>query len=320
MMGVFLQPFVSHFGKTKLPLHDTEGVFDPGANSGFRPVLCSVFIGQFAIPAAFSVREIPGSRRVIGNDISFPGIGRITPYPGFLSVQQITENNRIVNIGGCSYHGMNQPGFAIYTDMRLHPEIPLIPFLRLVHIRIALSFLVLGGTGRINDRCIDNGAAGNFYPVLIEIFINQMEQVIAEIVLFHQMAKLTDRGFVGNRLLTEIDTDEDAHGAGIIQGFFGSGIGQVEPVLEEMNSQHALNTDGTATGSFGVWIVGGDGFAELFPGDNGFHVIEKALFPRLFAEFLEAICQRVLLHREYHSGDNGDSCIIARIVNKSEMP
>lgn len=320
MMGVFLQPLVSYLGETKLPLHDAEGMLDPGANSGFRPVLCSVFIGQFSIPTTFSVREIPGSRCMIGNDVSFPGIGRITPYPGFLPVQQITYHDRIVNIGGSRDHRMNQPGFAIDTDMRLHPEIPLIPFLRLVHIRITLSFLVLGGTGRINDRGIDYRSAGNFYPVLIEILIDQMEQVIAEIVFFHQMAKLADCSFVGNRLLTEIDTDEVAHGAGIVQSFFGSGIGQVEPVLEEMNSQHALNPDGTSASTLRVRIVGTDGFTKFRPGNNAFHVIEKALFPCLFAEFLEAICQRILLHREYRSGDNGDSCIIARIVNKSEMP
>ena len=38
------------------------------------------------------------------------------------------------------------------------PEEILISFLRLVHFGIALTVLVLGRTGRIDQRCIDDGA------------------------------------------------------------------------------------------------------------------------------------------------------------------
>ena len=62
---------------------------------------------------------------------------------------------------------------------------------------------------------------------------------IAQVVLLHQMAEFTDCGFIGNRLLAEID--KSAQGAGIVQGFFGCWIGQIEPVLEKMDTDYAFN-------------------------------------------------------------------------------
>ncbi|MNU11621.1 hypothetical protein D3C72_2596180 [compost metagenome] len=53
---------------------------------------------------------------------------------------------------------MDQAGFGIDTDVRLHSKIVLVSFLGLMHFGITFAVLVLGRTRRVNDRRIDHGA------------------------------------------------------------------------------------------------------------------------------------------------------------------
>ncbi|MNH37296.1 hypothetical protein D3C81_1733970 [compost metagenome] len=53
---------------------------------------------------------------------------------------------------------MHQTRLSIGAEMGLHAEIVLVALLRLMHLWIALTFLVLGRTGRMDDRGIDNRA------------------------------------------------------------------------------------------------------------------------------------------------------------------
>ncbi len=59
-------------------------------------------------------------------------------------------------------------------------------------------------------------------------------------MLHHQLAKLADCRFVGNRLLTQVDTNKLAQGAGILARLFSCRVGPVEPVLKKMDSQQSL--------------------------------------------------------------------------------
>jgi hypothetical protein len=53
---------------------------------------------------------------------------------------------------------MHQSGLGINADVRLHAEMPLIAFLRLMHLALLLAFPVLG-RGRCGEqRGIDDGA------------------------------------------------------------------------------------------------------------------------------------------------------------------
>jgi len=55
------------------------------------------------------------------------------------------------------------------------------------------------------------------------------------------MPKLTDGRLVGHRLAAQIDADKLPHGARVVQRFFNRRIRQVKPLLQTMQSQHALN-------------------------------------------------------------------------------
>jgi hypothetical protein len=50
-------------------------------------------------------------------------------------------------LAGC----VDQTRLSVHANVRLHPKVPLVAFFGLVHLWVALTFVVLGGTGRRNQ-------------------------------------------------------------------------------------------------------------------------------------------------------------------------
>jgi len=143
-MSIFVQATVSHFRASKLTLDDTELVFHLRPDAGLVPVPRSFIFSQLPIAAAFRLGEVFGSGSVISDCLSLTAVRRISPDAGFLSMKQVGQNLRVVDIGRCCDHGMNKPCTTVDTDMSLHSEVPLIPFACLAHWRtLALSHLPL---------------------------------------------------------------------------------------------------------------------------------------------------------------------------------
>jgi hypothetical protein len=91
---------------------------------------------------------------------------------------------------------------------------------------------------------------------------------------FQQMAELQDRGLVGLRLTTKIDADELAHRQRFIQCFLGRRIRQVEPVLQEIQPQHAFQADRrTAVAVLRVERL--DLGAQTTPGHHPIHLSQE---------------------------------------------
>jgi hypothetical protein len=88
------------------------------------------------------------------------------------------------------------------------------------------------------------------------------------------MAELADGGLVGDRLVSEVDSDEAPHGFHVVKGFFRPRITEVEPALQEMDSEHPFQTyRGTAFARFGV--EGFDESIEFLPGNDPLHFREE---------------------------------------------
>ena len=192
---------------------------------------------------------------------------------------------------------MNELGAAGYADMGLHPEVPLFALAGLVHVRIALLLFVLGRTGCADNARVNDGAPGYLQSIFLEVLIHQVEQVITQIMFLHQMPEFANDCLVRHRLPAQINPHELAQGARVVKGFFCGWVGQVEPVLDEMDSQHALNADGAAAGALGFGIVGFDGLGQFLPGNNSLHLHQKlflAGFPALL--FKSGIRKGVLAH------------------------
>ena len=212
-------------------------------------------------------------------------------------MQQLAQQLAVMNIRRRGRHRVNQLGLTIDTNMSLHAEVPLIAFLRLMHLRITDFILVLGRAGRIDDRCIDDGTGTHFQPIFLKILIDQYKQLIAQVMRFKQMAELTNRGLVRRRLASQVDAHKAAHGPRVIQSFFHGRIGQVEPMLQEMYAQHPLQAERPAAWTLRLRIKRLDHFAQITLRDNLIHFLEK-LFPTCWlAKLLEAFfAERSLPH------------------------
>ena len=296
-MSIFIQPAISHLRESKLTFDDAELVLHFGADPRLVPVPGALFISQLTVAAALRLGEILSPRSSVSDCLFLPSVRGVTPDSGFLAVEQVGQHLGIVDIGRRGNNGVNELGPAVDTDVRLHAEVPLVALASLAHLRIALLLFVLGGTRCADDTGVDDSASRYLQAVLLQILIYQVKQLITQIVLLHQVAKLADRGFVRHRLPTEIDADEEAQRTGIIESFLGGRIRQVEPVLDEMDPQHALDTDWAPAGALWLGVERLNSSGQLLPGNDGLHLFQELLFASLLPVFLESgIRKGVLAH------------------------
>lgn len=73
-----------------------------------------------------------------------PLVGGINKGIDFITMQERLGLGDVAYVGGGADERMHQSGLGIDDDMRLHPKIPLISFLRLLHLLIPFPFPVLG--------------------------------------------------------------------------------------------------------------------------------------------------------------------------------
>jgi hypothetical protein len=59
-----------------------------------------------------------------------------TASASLLAVQQHRQRERVVHVGSACCYRVNDLHAAIHPDVRLHPKVPLVAFLRLMHLRV----------------------------------------------------------------------------------------------------------------------------------------------------------------------------------------
>jgi hypothetical protein len=144
-----------------------------------------------------------------------------------------------------------------------------------MHLRVTLLIFVLGRTRRVNDRRIDDRPTADRHARTSQLRIDGPEDALPKTVLFQEVTELTDRGLVRNPLAAKIDADESPHRVAIVERLFDARIAQIEPVLEEIHTQHSLNTDWRTSGSFANGIVPLNDLAQALPRDHSVHLVEK---------------------------------------------
>ena len=103
-------------------------------------------------------------------------------------------------MGRCGRDRMNQLGAAVHANMRLHAKVPLVPLLRLMHLRIPLLRPILRRTGGTDDGGIHNGPSTDLHAMDRQIRANPRKQLLAQLVGFQEMPKLADRRLIRHGL------------------------------------------------------------------------------------------------------------------------
>src|SRR3954470_573381 len=100
---------------------------------------------------------------------------------------------------------MHDAFFGIHSDVRLHPEVPLVSFLRLMHLRIALLLLILGRGRRVDNGRIDDRARGDANTPALQIQGSPYPASGRTVRALPAMAEVQDRGLVRRRGAAQIN-------------------------------------------------------------------------------------------------------------------
>lgn len=176
---------------------------------------------------------------------------------------------------------MDNAAVHVNADVPLHAEVPLVPFLCLVHLGVSLLVPVLRGGGCCNDRGIDDRPVFHEQSVPLKEVIDDLEHLLLETMLFEQMPEVEDGGFIGDSVTEQINVEELLEGVSVVDVVLCFRIGEVVPLLQEVDLEHEFEFLPLSPRLL-LFIVRFDLPNERFPGNDAVHLVEEAFA----AEFL----------------------------------
>ena len=112
---------------------------------------------------------------------------------------------------------------------------------------------------------------------LFKAIAHVLENLFPDVVFLQKMTELQQGCCIRNLFIDEVDFEKTPHGITVIDSFFHSFIGEIEPVLHEVHAKHNLDVDRFTTALI-VVIVRLDNPDPMTPGKNLIHGVQE-LFP-----------------------------------------
>ena len=167
-------------------------------------------------------------------------VARIAKHRRLVPVQQVLYRSQVMNVARRAHHTVGEARFSVHANMRLHAEVPLVAFLRLMHFGVPFSTAVLGG-GRGGDQGgVHNGALTQKQAAFGQMRIEGAEDDVGQLMGLQQTAELEDSGGIRCGLACQVDADKAADGLAVVKGIFDAFIRKPEAVLGDVHPQHAL--------------------------------------------------------------------------------
>lgn len=304
LLRVLGQPTVARLDVAELPLDDPKRMLHFGADA--RLDLLDL-LGQL-VAQALAVEQAPlgghhghvpahiGVLRLHLLALVHAPVARVGKDIALLAVQQRSSLGHVVRIGRCGGDGVHQAGIGIGADVGLHSKVPLIAFLGLVHVWVALAALVLGRARRSYERGIDYAALAQQQALAAEFGVDRGQQVCTELVCFQEVAKAQDGALIGHAAHADIEASELAVQGHVVQGFFHGRIGQTKELLQQVDAQHGLERKGRAAHA-ALGCMAAQQAQQRCPRDDRIHLVkELALAGALGGQFKSSLSKADLVH------------------------
>src|ERR1700687_5493441 len=311
------QAAVSHFGEAPQLLDYAKGVFAARPGPRTRPVdhpparAQRPFRGRTPIDP---VAHPPGLEKL---SIVFLPVRLIAEDFPLLPVQQVRQLGDVGYAGSGRSDRMDDTAF-IRADVQLHPEVPVATLAGLLHLGVAAPPRVLGRPRRRDDGRVHDGARAQQQPPFFQQVRHRIEdgmgqsvllQQVAEAqnrtlvrhhppfykqvrhliedgmgqpVLLQQVAEAQNRTLVRHHLVAQLNPRETPHRLAVVDRIFGLWVRQIEPLLQEINPQHLLQSQRLATLA-GFGVVRFDQPDQPRPSNHRIHLGQEPLAPRDFA-------------------------------------
>ena len=260
------EPFESEW-----KFHHPEYMFDSSTGSGLHTVARPLQFRQWMAPRCFFFLS---TQRLFNHCFTMARMRLIAPHLDFVTM--LTHPT-----SGCHAHWRHSPPPNESTlsrcppHVRFHSEIPLFAFARRVHVRIATMILVLDRTRHIHDSRIDSRVSLDFAPLLNQIALDPLKNLLCHYVFLQQMVKPADRGFVHHPLRAQVNSGKLAHHLHVVQRFFYRQVPKIIPMLQKIESQHLLHTNRPPHRSRGLRIIGLNQLYQRRPCNDLVHVIQN---------------------------------------------
>jgi len=164
--------------------------------------------------------------------------------------------------------------------MRLHPEMPLVALLGLVHLRVAGFALVLGRGRGGNDGRIDDRALAHQQTAFLQHRPDLIEQYFGQFVLLQPMAEVQHRRRLRNRRYRQVDAGKAPQGLAVVQRVLQSFVGQPVPLLQKVQPQHPLQPN-RRPAALALRVERPQTINQPRPRHHPLHLGQKLVAPRL---------------------------------------
>jgi len=121
----------------------------------------------------------------------------------------------------CGGDRVHQAAVGVHCDVRLYAEVPLLALLGLVHLGVALTAGVLGGTRCGDDGGVHDAAALEQQTLACQVRVDRLEDVLGQVVGLQQVAEVQDSGLEGNGL-AQTEVCEGAQRGDLPENPYGS--------------------------------------------------------------------------------------------------
>ena len=177
-------------------------------------------------------------------------------------------------------HRVYHPRGDVHADMPLHPEMPLIALLGLVHLRVARLLFVLGRGRRGDNRGIYNSTLAHQQTALGQRRDDLVEQRLGQLVALQPMAEVKHRRRVRHRVHRQIDAGKAAQGLAVVQRILQRLVRQPVPLLQEVDAQHQLQRDRLAA-ALALRVERAQTVNQPRPRHHLLHLGQELVAPRL---------------------------------------
>ena len=122
----------------------------------------------------------------------------IVPHPFLSTVQQPVRLRHVMHVRRCRSYAMNNSRLSVRMMCSLHPKVPLIPLLRLTHLRVsAHQNTILRRRRRLDDARVHDRSLPKPQSLGLQMTVDLYRPPdLPQLVLFQQMTEVQDRRLV----------------------------------------------------------------------------------------------------------------------------